>query len=84
MTFTEFTLLDETRQAEILVEQGVYVAERFYKNLTIFLYQVDNFYVEIYHNLRFNVIQGMRGFEDDEPLQPYLEEIDISSLCEWQ
>ena len=80
MTIADFTLLHEIKQAQTLVERGVFVAERLYKNFSIFLYQVDSFYVEIYHNLRYNAMQGMRSFEDDEALEPYLEEIDISCL----
>jgi hypothetical protein len=82
MTSAEFSLLPETKQTEILLEKGVFVAERMYKNFTIFLYQVDQFYVELYHNLRYNVIQGMRSFEDQEALEPFLREIDISCLTE--
>jgi hypothetical protein len=80
MTVTEFTLLDETTQTEILIEHGIFLTERLYKNFAILLYQIDNFYVEVYHNIRFNVMQGMRSFEDDEALQPFLESIDISCL----
>ena len=82
MTSAEFSLLPEKKQTEILLEKGVFVAERMYKNFTIFLYQVDQFYVELYHNLRYNVIQGMRSFEDQEALEPFLREIDISCLTE--
>ena len=82
MTSAEFSLLSETKQTEILLEKGVFVAERMYKNFTIFLYQVDQIYVELYHNLRYNVIQGMRSFEDQEALEPFLREIDISCLTE--
>lgn len=80
MTSAEFSLLDEARQTEILLEKGIFITERLYKNFTIFLYQVDQFYVEIYHNLNYNVIQGMRSFEDQEALEPFLQSIDISCL----
>ena len=83
MTLDEFTLLDEPRQAEALIDHGIFIAERTYKNFDIFLYQIDNFYVEIYHNLNFNVMQGMRSFEDFDALEPYLEAIDISCLYEY-
>ena len=80
MTLYEFTILDETKQAQTLLERGCFLADRLYKNFSILLYQMDNFYVEVYHNLRFDIMQGMRCFEDDEALQPYLESIDISGL----
>jgi len=81
MTLEAFTLLDEKEQAQVLIDKGVFIAERQYRDFCIFLYQVDHFYVEIYHNLRYNVIQGMESFEDEEMLQPYLESIDLSTLC---
>lgn len=80
MTQDEFSILPDTKQATALLERGVFVTERTYKNFTIFLYQVDSFYVEVYHNTRFNVMQGMRSFEADDTLEPYLEDIDISCL----
>ncbi|MGZ8561741.1 MAG: hypothetical protein ACXWV3_09120 [Flavisolibacter sp.] len=80
MTLSTFSSLNEAQQAEVLLDRGIFLAERLYKNFTIFLYQVDHFYVEIFYNLRFNTTQGMRGFEDDETLEPYLDSIDISCL----
>jgi len=82
MTLDEFTALNETKQAQTLLKKGIFLTERLYKNFSILLYQLDNFYVEVYHNLRFDVMQGMRCFEDDEALQPYLESIDISCLVD--
>jgi len=80
MTLDEFSILNETRQAETLLNRGIFLADRLYKNFSIFLYQLDDFYVEVYHNLRFDIMQGMRCFGDDDALQPYLESIDISNL----
>lgn len=80
MTLDEFALLNDARQAETLLERGIFLVDRLYKNFSIFLYQLDNFYVEVYHNQRYDIMQGMRCFEDDEALQPYLEAIDISCL----
>jgi hypothetical protein len=80
MTLDQFSILNESRQAETLLEHGIFLTRRLYKNFSIILYQLDSFYVEVYHNMRYNVTQGLRCFEDDETLQPYLESIDISSL----
>lgn len=80
MKLTDFNLLNEIKQAEVLLSCGVLIAERVYKSFTIFLYQVNEFYVEVYFNNTFCVIQGLRGFESTTILEPYLEEIDISSL----
>lgn len=80
MTLDEFTHLSEASQARTLLEHGIFLTDRLYKNFSIILYQLDSFYVEVYHNLRYDIMQGMRCFEDDEALQPYLEAIDISCI----
>ena len=82
MTLDEFTHLNDARQAEALLRHGTFLTDRLYKNFSIFLYQLDNFYVEVYHNLMYDIMQGMRCFEDDDALQPYLESIDISCLVD--
>ncbi len=80
MTIIEFSYHEEKKQVEALLERGIFLTERLYKNFIIFLYQLDNFYVEVYHNLKYNVMQGIRSFEDEEALEPYLDSIDISCL----
>jgi len=80
MKLTEFNLLDEIQQAEALLNYGVLIAERMYKEFRILLYQLHQFYVEVYYHNTFSMIQGFRGFEGTTALEPYLEEIDISCL----
>lgn len=80
MRFEQFNLLNEIRQTEVLIEQGVLVAERFYKELKIMLYQVSEFYVEVYYHLNYGVVQGFRSFESTAQLEPYFSEIDIDCL----
>ena len=80
MKLREFNLLNEINQAKALLSSGVLLTERLCRDLTIYLYQVNNFYVEVYFNNIFGMIQGFRGFDSTTALDPYLEEIDISSL----
>lgn len=82
MRLADFNLMDEIGQAEALLNYGVLVAERIYKSFTIYLYQIGSFYVEVYFHNHFRVIQGFRGFESLQPLEPYLHEIDITCLHE--
>ncbi|HEX2607839.1 MAG TPA: hypothetical protein VHK91_10685 [Flavisolibacter sp.] len=77
MKLSDFNLLDEIRQAEALLNHGVLIAERLYKDFNIFLYQVNHFYVEVYFHNGFKMIQGFRGFESVNALEPYLDEIRI-------
>ncbi len=72
--------MNEVGQADVLLDQGVMVAERIYKDFKIILYQVQHFYVEVYFNKTYEMIQGFRAFESMQHLDPYLESIDIREL----
>ena len=80
MKLSQFNLLDESEQVAMLLEDGVLVAERFYKEFTILLYQLRGFYVEVYYHKTYEVIQGFRSFENLSSLDPFLAAIDISPV----
>lgn len=80
MNLVQFNSLNDTEQAETLLEKGVCVAELFYKEFKILLYQVNRFYVEVYYHITYDMIQGFRGFESMTALDPYLQSIDITEL----
>jgi hypothetical protein len=80
MTTNEFYLLDDSSKGKTILHYGVSLLKRVYAGLHIYLFQLDRFYVEVYFNPKYEVIQGFRAFEDDESLQPYLATIDISSV----
>lgn len=79
MTQSEFCLLDDSSKGKTLLHYGVSLLNRVYAGLHIYLYKLDRFYVEVYFNPKYEMIQGFRAFEDDESLQPYLATIDISA-----
>jgi len=72
--------LDEAEKANIVWEKGVLVGERSDAFHQIRLYQVDGFYVEVYHHTHFNVITSFKSFSNMKKLEPYLEEISLEGL----
>jgi len=56
MTFQEFNQLDEMEQQEAIWE-GTLVADTEDNEHKILLYQIDSFYVEVYHHKEYNVIR---------------------------
>jgi len=80
MKLYDFKFLDDKSQAEILFNYGVLIAERLYKDLVIQLYQINSFYVEVYYNAVFKMVQGINSFENLSRLEPYLSSIDISFI----
>ena len=80
MSYYQFDLLDDRMKGQFIWKHGICVAERFYKCFKVYLFQIHNYYVEVYFNMDFQAIQYVRSFEEQDELQPYLENIDISAL----
>ncbi len=80
MTLYQFIQLDQTKQTEMLHNEGVQIGERRDANHHIILYQIGGFYVEVFYNLQQTVFRRMRSFRSIGQLRPYLDKIDISSL----
>jgi hypothetical protein len=80
MDIRDFNFLDGRAKTEVLNTEGVFLAERIDGCYRISLYQLDDFYVEIYyHKTRFFYI-CIRSFADVSELYPYLESIDIAEI----
>jgi len=84
MKLYDFKFLDDKSQAEVLFNYGVLIAERLYKDLIIQLYQINSFYVEVYYNAIFKMVQGINSFDNLTRLEPYLSSIDISFMNNFQ
>ncbi len=79
MTLYQFNALDEMEQQEA-VWSGTHIGERFDQEHSILLYQIDNFYVEVFYHREHNVIRRFRSFSSVTQLEPYLKKIDIKGI----
>ena len=80
MDIREFNFMDGMTKTEVIAREGVFLAERNEGCFRISLYQVNDFYVEIYyHKTRYFYI-CIRSFEEVSEVMPYLDEIDISEI----
>lgn len=81
MTLYQYKLLETNQQAEVLWNDGEFVADRMGDKYNYLLYQLYNFYVEVQYNTEKNSIEKIKSFSSTgEPLAPYLSEIQISLL----
>ncbi|MCW3107656.1 MAG: hypothetical protein JWQ09_2162 [Segetibacter sp.] len=80
MTLYEFNFLEEAEKTAVLWADGVFISHRQEQENGVLLYQVYSFYVELYYRQDINEIQRLRSFSNTGPLEPYLHNIDISSL----
>lgn len=80
MTITQFNQLDNDQQIEIVWKCGAIVSSRVEDPYKYILLQLYGFYVEIRYDTRLNALDFVTTFVGTDRLDPYLDNIDISSL----
>jgi hypothetical protein len=77
ISLAEFMDLPEELQFEVLHKHGVYVGKRKWNQLTVVLFQLNEFYVEVYYKQYRKIIDHLITSDQMEILQPYLDQIQI-------
>jgi hypothetical protein len=80
MKLSDFILLNEDQKKGTLLHEGVLIGKRSLEDSMIFLFQLDNYYVESYCNRQSKAIEEFRAFTTLEPLFPYIEQISLDGL----
>lgn len=80
MTLYEFKLLDPLLKEYVVHYRGIELGSRRAKDRQMTLYALADFYVEVSYIPDTTTVTMMRSFASDTLLQPYLEQIDITSL----
>ena len=79
MTLYQFNDLDELQQWETLVTHCVMVGSRIDEGYRIELYQIFEFYVELYYTEN-DVLHRLRSFSNIELLDSYLNQFTLKEL----
>jgi hypothetical protein len=76
----QFYYLPDIAKAKYIEFYGASVGKRYTKEYRFELFKLGDFYVE--HTLHFGsyICSSYTSFEDGKRLEPYLEQIDISTL----
>ncbi len=81
MKIADFESMEDDEKLVFLCRRGVVlIGVRMDGCFMISLFQLENFYVEIYFHASQGCIRNIRCFEETAELSVYLEELDISSL----
>ena len=80
MNLKQFKGLEETIQIGLIWTHGVHVATRDDLVYQYLLYQLDDFYIEVWYHVELEVIHRFLAFDDMNRLDPYLAEMDIDAL----
>lgn len=80
MTVHEYNNLSQAEQFEVLYNYGTHISDRADNDYCIILFQLDNFYIELYFHILQNALKKIRSFSNVDFIKPYLEQIDLSEL----
>jgi hypothetical protein len=80
MKLSEFILLDEVDKKFSVVHTGVLIGKRKTSKQMVFLFQMDNYYVETYCNINNKQVEEYRVFSYGTQLNPWLELISLDNL----
>ena len=80
MKLSEFILLNEAEKKHAIMKQAVPLAQRTCSDRVIFLFQLENYYVEAYCNTADKSIEKYCILPDTNAICHYLEAIPIDEL----
>jgi hypothetical protein len=80
MKLSEFIALPEDHKRSIVMTEGVAIAKRQLDDQLVFLFQLQEYYVETFCCCRSKEILEYRVFQNTKQLAPYLEAIEIDHL----
>lgn len=82
MTPQKFKQLTRQQKRNTLLRFGAFVSERSFGPMRIMLYQLDSFYIEVYFFKWSKSVAWFKTFKSTDKLNPYLQQIDLSSLMQ--
>ena len=80
MKHKAFEALTQDEQFEYAVKKGTYLMDRKDDDVTIRLFDVDGFYVEVFSLNETGVVVLIKSFIETERLAPYLRQMDLSRI----
>ena len=80
MKLSDFILLSEEKKKWIVLHEGVLVGKRYNNAQNVFLFQFENYYVEMFCNMQSKTVEEYRVFDDTKALHPYLQSIPLDDL----
>lgn len=80
MTLQQFRAASCAKQEELVKLSGVFLLERKSLGVSVFLFQLEGFYVEVFYNSATSSVSFIKSFNDMDGIEAYLSSIDISEV----
>lgn len=82
LSLAEFMDLPQELQFEVLHKHGVYVGKRKIQRQAVVLFQLHDFYVEVYYRQYRKTVDHIVSSNSTDILQPYLDQINIKDFTD--
>lgn len=80
MNLQQFRSASVEAQEKLVKESGVFLLERRSLGVSVLLFQLEAFYIEVFYNSATNSVSFIKSFEDMDGIEAYLQRIDISEV----
>lgn len=80
MTLQQFRAASCEVQEKLVKRWGVFLMERKSLGVSVLLFQLDGFYVEVFYDATTSTVSFIKSFNDMDGIEAYLINIDISNL----
>lgn len=80
MKLSEFIVLTQEEKIHTVVHGGVLIGKRNNYDCKVFLFQVDEIYVEMFCNIDTRQVDEFRFFQNPNGLKPYLNRISLDGI----
>jgi hypothetical protein len=82
MKLQQFRSASQEVQEKLVKWRGVFLMERKSLGVSVLLFQLDGFYVEVFYNTANATVSFVKSFEDMDGIEAYLDRIDIREVTE--
>lgn len=79
-TLEDFNYASFERKCDVVTTQSNYLLMRRLADAKIYLYQAENFFIEVYYSPKYKKVLMINAFNDTKGLEPYLEKIKLTDL----
>ena len=80
MKLQQFRSASQEVQEKLVQRRGVFLMERKSLGVSVLLFQLEGFYVEVFYNTGTGVVNLVKSFDDMDGIEAYLNRVDISEV----
>lgn len=80
MDLKQFRSASREVQEKMVKGEGVFLMERKSLGVSVLLFQLHGFYVEVFYNTSTEMVSFIKSFEDMDGIEAYLSMVDISEV----